>query len=358
MKRINLLYLVVIILIATLMLINQRFNKQTLMFYGFAENKETEINLDHAIEVKKILVTPGQEVSKNTPLVEVVRSSLNLQTGTVEHQIAELEAKEEIRIAEIKASIRNLEAKKIVLQGEILSKINELKAKSAFNDSLIKELKSIPHKDTGDKTYNPTEIKIQNLEKELELSSKPLDAQIKKLRDEIKISNNPIKIRIKKLRDEQNYLEGEKEKLTINAPNDGVIGTIHCKVGENLSSFAPIINFYQQKPTQVKGFILEDLILKVAFGDSVIISSTLHPERNAKGVVTGLGSRIVEIPERLRKIPKYKTYGREVIISISNDNDFLQKEKVMINLLPDDAQVENDFLGNIFGLSPKKLANQ
>jgi hypothetical protein len=46
-----------------------------------------------------------------------------------------------------------------------------------------------------------------------------------------------------------------------------------------------------------------------------------------------LGSRIVEIPERLRKNPDLKTYGREVLIAIPPSNLFLQKEKVILNLL-------------------------
>ena len=50
-------------------------------------------------------------------------------------------------------------------------------------------------------------------------------------------------------------------------------------------------------------------------------------------MITGLGSRIVEIPDRLRKNPDLKTYGREVLISIPPTNFFLQKEKVILNLL-------------------------
>jgi hypothetical protein len=54
------------------------------------------------------------------------------------------------------------------------------------------------------------------------------------------------------------------------------------------------------------------------------------------GVISGLGHRIIEIPERLRKIPELRTYGREVLIEIPNNNHFLQKEKVLLQW-PDQA---------------------
>ena len=53
------------------------------------------------------------------------------------------------------------------------------------------------------------------------------------------------------------------------------------------------------------------------------------------GKVIGLGSRIVEIPSRLRKIEAIKAYGREVLIEISKENCFLQNEKVSIKFIPE-----------------------
>ena len=56
-------------------------------------------------------------------------------------------------------------------------------------------------------------------------------------------------------------------------------------------------------------------------------------EYSCRGIVTGLGSRVVETPVRLRKIPEVSTYGREILVSIPPDNSFIQKEKVVIEFL-------------------------
>ena len=138
---------------------------------------------------------------------------------------------------------------------------------------------------------------------------------------------------MEKLEQEKNYYKGEQEHLTIKAPKDGLIGNIHCLEGENKSSFSTLITFYERNPTLVKGYVHENLIVHVEVNDTLEVSSSLHPEHKRYGTVVGLGSRIVEIPERLRKIPDLKTYGREVLIQIPPDNPFLQKEKVVLNFL-------------------------
>ena len=64
------------------------------------------------------------------------------------------------------------------------------------------------------------------------------------------------------------------------------------------------------------------------------IRSIQDYDKTTIGVITGLGARIVEIPERLRRVPTSKLYGREVVLAISSDNTFLQGEKVIISNLP------------------------
>ena len=142
--------------------------------------------------------------------------------------------------------------------------------------------------------------------------------------------------------------EKENDRLSIHAPSDGLIGSVSCKEGENISAFSTLMNFYKHNPTLVKGYVHESMILEVKVGDELEVSSSLHPDVKIKGIVFGLGSRIVEIPERLRKIAEYKTYGREVLIKIPEENDFLQKEKVLLNTTSKSSGIS---LSNLFNSS-------
>jgi multidrug resistance efflux pump len=329
MKRINLHLIMVLATLVSLFTFNWRYGNETFIFFGFAENKEMEIRSEHDVSIGKIYVNAGAKVRKGDLLLEMTRSGLELTQSDLNHEVAKLQSQHRIWESDLKASIGSLEAQKVARQSEIQTQIEQLESEMSINQSLVKDLESISQvKDQAGSS--PYEIKIGGLKKELELTVGPLNAQIRKLKQELYATQNPLKIQIDKLREEIGFVHNESEKLTILAPNDGVVGSIFCKVGEHLPAFNTLLTFYEENPTQVKGYVLESLILNVNMGDSIIVESGVQSGSECKGKVVGMGSRIVEIPERLRKNPMFKTYGREVQIEIPSDNQFLQKEKVIL----------------------------
>ena len=73
----------------------------------------------------------------------------------------------------------------------------------------------------------------------------------------------------------------------------------------------------------------------VSVGDSLEVRSGANGGRSrVHGVVVGMGSRIVELPLRLRKVPEILVYGREVTIRIPEKNGFLLGEMTAIQILP------------------------
>lgn len=332
MKKINLLYIVIIPALFGIWHISQNYGQHSAIFYGFAENKDTEINHDHPVHVNKILVAPGEFVNKGDLLIEAEHAKFDLKLNDLKSDIEAAKLRVEERKTNLLSNIRQLELSKELKRKEIQLEIEEIKSEIALNESLLKEVESIKV-ETNKNQLSPKEQKIKMLEEELALSLQPIDQEIKFLKKELSIVNSPLEVQMEKLEKEQIFYSEEQKKLSITAPTDGLIGNIHCKEGEHKSSFATLITFYERNPTMVSGYVHENLILHVKEGDTLEVSSSLHPEHKKLGVVKGLGSRIVEIPERLRKIPEMKTYGREVLISIPPDNPFLQKEKVVLNFI-------------------------
>lgn len=316
--------------------LHQQHGKKTVLFYGFAETKETEINLDHPVEVNRLFVTPGQRVAKGTLLAEVTHSNFGLKLNDISHRIDELKAEEKIWATNNRSDIQRLQAQKLAKENEINARIRQLEVERDVNQALVKDLKTIDV--SSEKTIDPITTKINSLREELRVSVRPLEVEISRLTEELATGNNPTKVQLDKLKNEQQYYNTEKAKLSIVAPTDGLIGNIYCKEKENISSFTTLISFYEKNPTMINGYVHENLILEVEVGDTLEAISHQHVDHRCKGIVTGLGSRIVEIPERLRKTPEYKTYGREVLIEIPASNHFLQKEKVMLNLSKPDAE--------------------
>ncbi len=332
MKYFNFHLVAFIAILIGLVLFNWQYGNETFIFFGFAENKEMEIRLEHPSTIENIYVTAGSKVNKGYLLMEVTRSSLELTQSDLSHEIAKLESQSKIWKAGIQSSINQLMAQKAAKESEIQIQIAQLESDISIKESLIKDLESIqPAKDKSGRS--PNTIKIEGLKKELQLAVKPIDSQIKKLKNELYASNNPTKIQIEKLQNELGFVNQEEEKLSIFAPSDGVIGTIFCKVGEQFPAYNTLITFYEENPTQVKAYVLESLILNVNMGDSISVLSGVQSGSKSKGKVIGMGSRIIEIPERLRKNPAFKTYGREIQIEIPAENDFLQKEKVILKSL-------------------------
>ncbi|MBP7239506.1 MAG: efflux RND transporter periplasmic adaptor subunit [Saprospiraceae bacterium] len=333
MRRINLLFISIPLLLLVLLVVTKNLNRSTSNFFGVAENQETQINLEHACSIDSIYVTEGQFVSKGALLLEVTRSALDFKMSELTHDISELLARDRLNIDDIKGDLERIRAQRAEKMGSIQARIKILESEQTLNQSLFLDLQSVPSTVSPTVESTPYLAKLQTLNDELRLAIEPLDVEIHRLEQELKIAAIPAQTQISKLEKEIDLYHREQEQLKIYAPSDGLIGSIHCHVGENIPSFNVLISFYEQNPNTVVAYVHESLSLEVKVGDSLAVSSSLHPDETCLGRVSGLGHRIVEIPERLRKIPEIKSYGREVLIEIPATNNFLQKEKVVLRRL-------------------------
>jgi len=331
MRYFNVFYGFVILTGLFLWRMNVSMNQTVVTFYGFAENKETEINFNYSVAVGQIHVSPGQLVQKGEPLLEMYRIQSKETLPDQPFRIKELQAKERSWKTDKGGDIKLIRTKKRLKLEQIAADIQQLQEEKKFQASLYEGLKSVENKQPN---YKVIDAKIAALQKERGLTIETFDQEITNIKDEINVGTSPYQEEIKRLLAEQAFDEANKTiDLQLKAPTDGVIGNIYCKEAEHIPSYKTLISFYEPNPSLVKGFVQEDLILQVALQDSFLIRSTKDASTFCYGVVTGLGSRVVEIPERLRKIPDYKTYGREILVSIPKQNNFLQKEKVILEFV-------------------------
>lgn len=316
-----------------LVLINIFFNHQreAVSFYGFAETNETAINYNHPIVVDKIHVTPGQYVNKGDLLLNISRIKSKETLSDQPYSITELQAEEAIWKSEKESQISVIKAERKLKLETLDLKLAELENEWKHRQSLLEGLSTL---NPDQPQHHPIKDKIQALEKERSLQEAAYDTRLQALEDQKMRGNNPYREQILHLQAEQQFDEAHQIRpIEVIAPTDGIVGNLQCKEAEHVLSFQPLMSFYEPHPSLIKGYVHEELSLKVAVADSFLVRSVKDPTVSYTGVVTGLGSRIVEIPERLRKVPEYKTYGREVTIEISPENTFLQKEKVALELV-------------------------
>ena len=331
MKHINVYYIAILGIGLLLWTLNKQQGGEIASFYGFAENKETEINFNYPVVVGDIKVRPGEFVKEGTPLMDLYRIKAKEVLADESYKIADLRAKETIWRTELENDLKQLGLKKKIEVDKITTAIQKLKDQKDFDQSLYNDLKTVK---AAEKKYAPLTARIMALERELSLITSSYASQANAIETELSVGKNPYAIAVERLEAERQFSEATKKQYSqITAPTDGVIGNIHCKEAEHIPSYKTLITFYEPNPTLVKGFVQEDLLLHVSLKDTFIIRSTKASEISCKGEVIGLGSRIVEIPERLRKVVGMKTYGREVLVAIPPDNQFLQKEKVILEFM-------------------------
>lgn len=331
MKSINAFYVSIPCIGLLLWFLNSYYQTEVVLFYGFAETKETEINFNYGVTVSKIYVSPGQEVKKGMPLLDLRRTKPKEVLEEQGYKMNELRAEEQVWRSEKEGEVRLLEKEKALKLAAIDSDIAKLEEQKKFQQSLYDDLKSVAPSQSD---YQPISDKVNSLKKERELVLQSFGAEIQTLKNGLRLGKNPYQIAIDRLEAERDFERANQViDIQLTALEDGIIGNIHCKEAENIPAYRTLVTFYEPNPVLVKGYVHENLILEVAVQDSFRIRSTKDEAMVCYGVVTGLGSRIVEIPDRLRKVADMKTYGREVLVSIPADNQFLQKEKVILEFL-------------------------
>lgn len=328
-KIFNPLYLLAIILAVLLFNYSQKSNETSDLFFGFAENKETEINLDYPVKVDKIMVKPGDFIQAGTQLASLTQLALDKEINDEQLRINELTSEFETRKNDIESEIKVLESELQKAQNDIKVDIQKLRAEMEYKETLKDGLKTIDIK-PGDQSNALHASKIAALEEKSKNVSLTYQTKISSRRLRIEDERGIYNSAVKRHNSDVGFAQEKLKKLDLKSPSNALVGNVHIKEGEYISSFKTMVTLYEPNPTLVAGFVHESMIVNVSVGDKFKIKSALNPENACIGVVTGMGSRIVEIPERLRKIADLKTYGREVLISIPSDNKFLQKEKVII----------------------------
>ncbi|MDY6861819.1 MAG: hypothetical protein SV062_02400 [Thermodesulfobacteriota bacterium] len=359
MQKIKLLYPVWIIVCIILVVIVLDHKSESTKFYGIADTMEIVVNSENPVEIRKIYFLPGQVVKKGEQLVEFARSELDVEINEISHQIEELKARKLVNTAGLRSRIDELKAQKRSNISEINYRIKQVQAQYNINKKIASEFNSIEKsykKDKKIKIDNPAKIKIESLKKELELGIKPIQININMLKRELFALENPLKIRLEGLERELNLLLEEKNKLYIFSQITGIIGSVNYKEGEKIPPFTTVMTYHTESPSYVKGFIHENVYNRIFVGMKLEIVSLADNKNRVSGKVVGVGSRIVEFPERLRKDPAVQIWGREVQIKIPEDNDLLLGEKVLISPLKNRHSSGLYIFSRIFSMGKTHLA--
>ena len=329
-KRLLFIWLVVLVSVSVMTIF---YGKEADTFQGIADSREVVVSSEESVEIRKILVSEGDIVREGEPLVELANQDLVMKISSITHELDRLKAQKGADRKEIASRITSLSSEKSAISGNINAKIKQLEHQYNFNKELSQGLESL--KSSGSATAsekNPTLMEVESLKQELSYALRSKNIEIELLQKMLQTSTDPVKFQVEQLEKELEMLTDKMKKLQILSPLNGIIGSVNFKLGEKVAPFMPIMTLHTKTPTIVKGFVPESRHAIVKTGDKVTVLSFSDKQRGVKGVITGIGSRIVEFPIRLRHHPDFALWGREVMLKISDDNPFILGEKVMISV--------------------------
>ena len=299
-------------------------------FRGIAEDAKQIVSSEAAVEILSIDVQPGEVVVSGDTLVRLRNPELSLRIAEILHDIEDASGDANLNKAESQRRIAEIRADYLARRSEYMGEIRMLEEQKQHNRTLVSGFRAmgIEQADTGGLDYQD---RIKALQQQISVEEDGMHTQIALLEGNKGDMNRLASARAAALRSELTLLRDEESRLLIRSVTNGVVDSINFRVGEKVSPFTPILTISGHRPTLVRGYIPEKVRTKLEVGDTVRVSAVGMRPATVKGEVIGLGSRIVELPLRMWKMPDFPLWGREVIVRIPSDNPLLLGEMVNVH---------------------------
>lgn len=324
--KINPVYVAMVIGLVVLVPLAREIQQRGTEFYGIAEDQDVDISLEHPAILRQLLVKEGEEIEKGQVLAVLQRTELPFQRASLEQEKIRLQAERQSQILERRATERELRQDKALALFEIDNEIEQLQAELALKSKLVTDLQSVPTPQ-ADQSLEPT---IAALKAERNEIVKPYDVQLRTLANDAQDLLKSIDARLAGLELEQEELNRQQAALELKAPCAGVIGRIHFVPGEQIATRDPILNIYLEHPSQITTYIPEGQLTSIKLGDSLRVRTLNDDEYLLTAVVAGLGTKIRELPVRMRRDPTVQAWGREIRLQIPPNNTLMQGERVLV----------------------------
>ena len=305
------------------------YKDKTKAMVAQVENQVTVISYQKPIRIKAIYVVPGQEVKKGDKLF--VAESTNLEAD-IYQKSSELNS---LNIQETGLN-NHYQLEQDILKSETSFKIlamenelNELMLEKRIQDQNSVRLRSVFEGTVSTQVDSIKLARILFLEKEMVNQSRQMEVIMIQMTSRFTQDTSLIKGKIKIIKNDLLKLKGESADLIQYAEQTGNVGNLYVQLNELVPPYQSILSIYSLNPTVIKAFINERGIAGLNVGAKVQVESTNRTYR-ISGEIIEIGSRITSFPEKLNAINGINSYGQEIFVKISENNRFLNGEKVYV----------------------------
>lgn len=328
MKRIHPLYLFTFaIALLAIPLIKYRLSHAT-SFYGIAENPVKTFNFDFPVEILHTFRQTGEFVKSGDTILTLRRLDMKMRERNITYEQQEVRLKLQFDKATLATEAEQLRTKKKQLESKRdfeLAKLEENEALiSAATAIAVGSETDIPlaNRNVQDAKHIRDEFAQNLAEVEIAMAQNARDRSSAEA-----LANH----RIEKLSAELSDLRNSEAELVLISSDNGMIGQMDVGADDKVEAFTPLVKLYEEHPNTAVFFIGDRQLTLLKVGDSLWVESLNLDNLRYRGVVSSLGTRITSYPERLKKFPEARVWGREVQVQLPPDNPFLQGERVKIS---------------------------
>ena len=329
MIRSRIFVIIWLLILATLAFLGFHYKDKSKAMVAQVENQVTVISYQKPIRIKAIYVVPGQEVKKGDKLF--IAESTNLEADIYQKN-SELNS---LNIQEVGLN-SNFQLEQDILRSEtsfeimrMKNEINELELEKRIYNQNWKKLKGVFEGTVNDQLDSIKLARILFLKKEIINQSRQMEVRIVQMTTKFHQDTSLIRGKIKILKNDLTKLELESSDLIQYADQTGNIGNLNVQLNELVPPYQSILSIYSLNPTIIKAFVNERGMRGINVGANVEVESTNRMYK-ISGEIIEIGSRITSFPEKLNVINGVKSYGQEIFVKISENNKFLNGEKVYV----------------------------
>jgi HlyD family secretion protein len=306
-----------------------RFNNtsQTTLF-GSAETQGQILNFEYPVLIRKIYVRAGDFVHKGDTLMLLARPELDKEKTLKSNEI-------QVNVAENQAKSQNVDKEIERLTTEYKTKVNDLKSQIQLLEAEEKTQAAIRLVVENNKNNAGKSLlieKINTLKNAITLEEQRYKALTRELHQQRTVETSVSTSKKNSIKQEINFLDEAKGKLVMIAPIEGYIESVLAFENEIAPQYKELLKLNSKRPNMVKGFLPEGANVMYQLGDSVSLQSSTRPLMVSKGILVGGTPQIVELPDRLTRFDKFKSWGRELYVKLPIDNDFFIGEKIIITI--------------------------
>lgn len=299
-------------------------------FYGIAENQIRSYSRPNEVIIQSIRVRLGQSISPGDTLMVFQPKSLFYKMEDLASQSRLVDIDRQSDQFQIKQQLDQALLKKNLIPEEYRVKTDRLIRQKKLADSMSRLVLGAPVNNSR------FDSEIQVLDEMKKIDIKNNEIEIQALERALSQSPDPSREKQSSIHAEVSRLTEQEKELVLVADTEGMIGQLDVQNGDPVPAYQSLIKIYSIHPNLVTSYIGEGYLGKVTLMDSVLVQSISETGYQLKGSILNLGSRIAAVPDRLKKIPELRAWGREVQIEIPEDNRLIQGEKVKVIFLPNE----------------------